>query len=114
MCHGAVIVGGVSARLRGPEVHLQGEVRHRGHPKAAESQNQNDSSPHFAGPSAVKDAVKVNTGDDKDTDKFAVKNAIVSSAFVRLRTIFGEQYLSDPSVEHRRGGIRPIRRHRTF
>ena len=43
LCHGAVIVGGLSVRLRGPEVHLQGEVRHRGHPKAAESQNQNDS-----------------------------------------------------------------------
>ena len=43
LCHGAVNVGGVSVRLRGPEVHLQGEVRHRGHPKAAESQNQNDS-----------------------------------------------------------------------
>ena len=115
MCHGAVIVGGPSVRLQRPEVHLRGEVQHRGHPKAAESQNQNDSSPHFAGPSAVKDAVKVNTGDndkdtDKDTDKFAVKFAIVSSVFVGLRTIFGEQYLS----ERRRGGIRPIRRHRTF
>ena len=104
LCHGAVYVGGLSVRLQRPEVHLRGEVRHRGHPKAAESQNQNDSSPHFAGPSAVKDAVKVDTGDNdkfavkdadrfavKDADKFAVKDtvkfAIVSSVFVRLRTI---------------------------
>ena len=83
MCHGAVNVGGVSVRLRGPEVHLQGEVRHRGHPKAAESQNQNDSN-HFVSEDTDKVA-------DKDTDKVAigdtVKFAIVSSVFVGLRTI---------------------------
>ena len=64
-----------------------------------ESQNQNDSNDE--------------QDTDKDTDKVAiedtVKNAVVSSVFVRLRTIFGEQYLSDPSVVE--GGIRPIRRH---
>ena len=61
-------------------------------------------------------SVEVDTEDtDKDTnkvtDKVAVKDtvkfAIVSSVFVGLRTIFGEQYLS----ERRRGGIRPIRRY---
>ena len=97
MCHGAVTVGGLSVRLQRPEVHLRGEVRHRGHPKAAESQNQyNDSNDEvtdkFAVKDAVKHAVKVNTGD-------TVKNAIVSSVFVRLRTCFGEQYLSDVVVE---------------
>ena len=88
-----------------------------------ESQNQNDSNDEQPRSplrrAVIKDTVKVDAGNTdkvavKDAAKVAVKNAIVSSAFVRLRTIFGEQYLSDPSVERRRGGIRPIRRHRTF
>ena len=41
-------------------------------------------------------SVEVDTEDtDKDTDKVTDKFAIVSSGFVRLRTCFGEQYLSD-------------------
>ena len=112
MCHGAVYVGGLSVRLQRPELHLRGEVRHRGHPKAAERQNQNDSN------DAVKDT---NKDTDKDTDevaigdtvKFAigvtVKFAIVSSVFVGLRTFSVSSIC--PSVVV---GIRPIRRHRTF
>ena len=42
-------------------------------------------------------SVEVDT--DKDTDKVTDKFAIVSSGFVRLRTCFGEQYLSDVVVE---------------
>ena len=97
MCHGAVTLGGVSVRLQRPEVHLRGEVRHRGHPKAAERQNQNDSNDAVKDINkdtdklAVKDAGKVDTEDiDKHTDKVAigvtVKFAIVSSVFVGLRT----------------------------
>ena len=86
MCHGAVIVGGLSVRLQRPEVHLRGEVRHRGHPKAAEGQNQYNVS-EDTDEDTDKDTDEVAIG---DTVKFAigvtVKFAIVSSVFVGLRT----------------------------
>ena len=104
LCHGAVIVGGLSVRLQRPE------VRHRGHLKAAESQNQNDSNDerqgrHRGHRQGHRQVRRQGHRQGRHRGHRQVRHRVISLR--KAQDNFGEQYLS----ERRRGGIRPIRRH---